>query len=354
MYLASHFIPQLTKDAHDKTKYLDGLRGVAASLVALNHAPLVIINLLHVPQSFYFPLKEAAIFGFLGSVGVQIFFCITGVLFAKKILFSSEIDWTSFFKKRLLRVVPAYVVASLLALVIVKFYTHHFRIMDVIRGAPNIFAFGLMQLPNINEFNLNRLLGVNWSLAYEWRYYVTLPIIFVMIRNLNMIAVVVGIIVFAVADMILTDNSFWVYFVSGAICTPLMHGNFSKKINYMGCTLGLAVLLIYLLYWDIFPAYGLVRWGLMTLLFFSIVVSRPYLLSTKPFVAMGSVSYSFYLLHVMIIFAVFEICHRYLIDVTLLPFWSFIILACTALAAAVFVSTISYLKIERPFMQFSN
>jgi peptidoglycan/LPS O-acetylase OafA/YrhL len=133
-----------------------------------------------------------------------------------------------------------------------------------------------------------------------------------------------------------------------------MHRNFSKKIKYIGYALTLAVLFIYLFYWDRFPLYGSVRWLLMTLLFFSIVVSRPYLLSTKPFVAMGSVSYSFYLLHVMIIFAVFEICHRYLIDVTLLPFFSFIILACTALAAAIFVSTISYLKIERPFMQLSN
>ena len=90
IYFLSCFIPQLTKDSHANTNWLDGLRGIAAILVALNHVSLVIVNLMYMPKSFYFPLKEAGLFDFLGSIGVQMFFCITGVLFAKKILFASE------------------------------------------------------------------------------------------------------------------------------------------------------------------------------------------------------------------------------------------------------------------------
>ena len=100
--------------------------------------------------------------------------------------------------------------------------------------------------------------------------------------------------------------------------------------------------------WRKFPDYGLQRWLLMTVFFLSMVMSRPYVLTLKPFVAMGTASYSFYLLHAMIVFVVIGIFNKLVMDVTLLSFNVFIILA---LALATLVSAVSYLNVERPFMR---
>jgi peptidoglycan/LPS O-acetylase OafA/YrhL len=356
MYFWACFIPKLTTDTHDKTSWLDGLRGGAAAIVALNHVPMVLINLDLVPKVFYFPVNQHTLFHFFGSIGVQIFFCITGMLFANKILFASEVDWTSFFKQRLLRLLPAYVLAATLAIFVALLLTRFstLNIMEVFSSLPNIFAFGLLPLPNINGFDLNRLIGVNWSLAYEWRYYVMLPICFVMIRNLPLILIAFVIIIFATCDVMFTGNSVWIYFVSGAVCAPLMNKKLSKRMNNLGSALTLVLLVIYVITWSKFSDYGPQRWGLMTAFFLSMVMSRPYVLTLKPFVVMGSASYSFYLLHAMIVFVVIGMFHKLVMDVTLLTFSAFIILACLALAAATLISAVSYLNVERPFMRLRD
>lgn len=356
MYLLSRFIPQLVGDGHDKTKWLDGLRGAAAALVALTHAPLVIINLHLTPQVFYFSQSALSLFKFFGIIGVQIFFCITGALFTNKVLLASDVDWTSYFRKRLLRLTPAYVAAATLALVVAALHMRFntLKVGDALSELPNIFTFGLTPLPTIDGFDFGRLLGVNWSLAYEWRYYVILPFVFLMIQRFRVLPCALVIIAFAIGDLYLTGNSSWVYFVSGAISAPLMYREVSGENKFYGFVLTMAVVIVYIFSWSRFPAFGLERWVLMTLLFMSITISKPNILTLRPFVAMGTVSYSFYLLHAMTVFIVFKACHKFVRDVTLLSFWSFTILVCLALAAAASLATISYLKVERPFMRLSD
>lgn len=125
-------------------------------------------------------------------------------------------------------------------------------------------------------------------------------------------------------------------------------------MSNLGIFLTLVVLVIYMITWRKFPDYGLQRWLLMTVFFLSMVMSRPYVLTLKPFVAMGTASYSFYLLHAMIVFVVIGIFNKLVMDVTLLSFNVFIILACLALALATLVSAVSYLNVERPFMRLRD
>ncbi|MFY9589625.1 hypothetical protein [Rickettsia endosymbiont of Halotydeus destructor] len=97
--------------------------------------------------------------------------------------------------------------------------------------------------------------------------------------------------------------------------------------------------------------YGPERWLLVTILFAAIVITKPKILTTKTIVSMGCISYSFYLLHAMVIFAVFwTVSKLYILDITMLSKFSFSMLNCIAFILATFLSTISYLYIERPFM----
>jgi len=351
MFILSCICPKLTTDAHENTRWLDGLRGLAAATVSLNHAPLVIHNLQQAPTIFPYTPHDIALFKFFGSMGVQFFFCITGVLFADKILFAEKINWTAFYRKRLLRLVPGYFAACVLALVIAAWYSWPVKekFKSLIVELPSIFSFGLMPLPNVNSFDFVRLIGVNWSLALEWRFYVMLPIIFILHRKFRWFAVV-GVVVFAVSDVILTGASFWVFFVSGAMCAPIMRRQFAMWTRVTGYIVASAILVVYACYGGKFAGYGPERWVLMTGLFSSLVIIRPWILTTKTIVAMGTVSYSFYLLHVMIIFTVFEVFHIYFMGVTFPAVPYFTIFACASMAFAVMLSTISYLYVERPFM----
>jgi peptidoglycan/LPS O-acetylase OafA/YrhL len=353
MFFLPYLFPALTEDAHQETRWLDGLRGIAATTVALNHAPFVLVNLKVVPKVFVF--QHQILFSFFGSIGVQVFFCITGMLFTSKLLFSDEVNWTSFFRKRLRRTVPGYFSACALALAIAVWYSFPVKqpIGEILVALPQILSFGLMPLPAFNGFHLGRLLGVNWSLAIEWRFYAVLPILFVLVRDLRSLALI-AIVAFAIFDSVLSGKSTWAFFVSGAICAPLMYRSFGRKVRVASYAVMAVVLFVFARYWGEFSNYGPERLLLMTVLFSSIVIARPWALSIKPLVAMGAVSYSFYLLHSMVLFVLFEAFRRYAFDVATLSLISFTALAGATLAFATMLSTASYFYIERPFMRVTG
>ncbi|WP_350649260.1 acyltransferase family protein [Pseudomonas sp. HY13-MNA-CIBAN-0226] len=101
-------------------KFINGLRGLAAVFVFVNHAPFVLTNLGITNSSFS---SWGQIYPNLGSFGVQIFFCITGFLFFDKIMKSNSIDWNGFFLARLKRVAPLYYASSIIVVLIAIIYS---------------------------------------------------------------------------------------------------------------------------------------------------------------------------------------------------------------------------------------
>ncbi|MBX7276854.1 hypothetical protein K2E95_15200 [Pseudomonas sp. ERGC3:01] len=84
--------------------------------------------------------------------------------------------------------------------------------------------------------------------------------------------------------------------------------------------------------------------------FVGLTISRPAILTVRTLVAMGSVSYSFYLLHCMILFLVFGITQHYFIDVGSLSIVSFALLAGATLSLSSIIATASYVFIEHRYM----
>ncbi len=346
--MLGRFFPTLTSDAHDNTRWLDGLRGVAAGLVALNHAPLTLINVQVTPKVFYFIPEVHPLFNLLGAFGVQLFFCTTGMLFADKLLFADKVDWTSFFAKRVRRIMPAYVVAAGAALFIAMCLTHSASVDPA--AIPPIFLFGLNGIPKINGFDMARLLGVTWTLAYEWRYYMALPIVFVRSRRypLGMLAALT---VLAFGDVALTQKSAWAFFVSGALAALLMKRDLSVGMRRAALIVAAGAVALTFWHWQIVPAYGLQHWLSVTVLFAALLVARPRILTLRPFVALGAISYSFYLFHVMTLFSVASLASHVGVDLTMLTIRQFTLLMGAALTLAMMLATASYLFIERPFMK---
>ena len=350
MIILPRFLPNLMTNTSNNLGWIEGLRGFAAILVAFNHAPLVLINLRYIPKVFILSQHDFSFLVFLGSLGVQVFFCITGMLFTHKLMSVEQVDWTLFFKKRLLRIVPGYFFACTVALMIAFFITRsHHNISTLCVNIFELLSFGLLPLPTLNGFELNRLLGVNWTLAMEWRFYLILPILFVLFqsaRKFTMI-VLVGI---ALGDMMWNSMSSWVYFVSGALCAPLMYRERQKSwtiLAYLGL---LFTMIVLYQHWENYSNYHIQRWGIMTVLFASLVILKPKFLSLKWVMAMGKVSYSFYLLHAMTLFALLGLCNHYIVDITLISAVSFTLLVGLSLTMATLFATFSFVYIEMPFM----
>lgn len=351
MLLISRLIPSLVAEEHPRTKWMDGVRGVAAILVSVNHAPLMLINLVILPKVFYFDIDDTKILSFFGAFGVQIFFCITGLLFARKILSSKPLDWTDFFEKRLRRVVPAYFMAALLALALGAWFAWPSALEPsaVIAALPALFGFGFFPMPVINGIEFYRFLGVAWSLAIEWRFYFVLPVIYIAIKK-NRNATFGAILLFAVIDLLLNASSSWVFFITGALCSLFVLKDFTGRVRAVA-TLVAVLAVVFIFYRaGIKPNYGIEQWLSVSVLFAALTISRPRVFARRTLVAMGTVSYSFYLLHVMTLCFVVGAINFYVVDVGTLSFNNYALMLGGALCLASIVSTISYIFIERRFM----
>jgi peptidoglycan/LPS O-acetylase OafA/YrhL len=129
-----------------------------------------------------------------------------------------------------------------------------------------------------------------------------------------------------------------------------MSKHFSKQVRTIASFVAVAALITIFYRVGDKSDYGLEQWVSVSILFTALTISRPRLLSARTFVAMGTVSYSFYLLHCMVLFLVFGAAHLYWTDVGLLSITNFSLLAGITLCFVSIISTVSYIFIERRFM----
>ena len=333
------------------TDWLDGLRGIAVLLVVLNHAPLVVHNLQLQPTGFVLGEQLRTLLYYLGSVGIQLFFCITGCFFAKALMPIHNVDWALFFFKRLRRLVPAYTVAVMAAVLIVGFFSQFDRnfVSSAIRAMPRMLAFGFYPLPHIGTFETVRLLGVNWTLAFEWRFYLFIPLVFVLSR-LGKAPGGVAIAVVATTLLMVEGMGVWMFFALGALASPLTLIEPTTNQRAMARTALFVTMGSMVLNWSTVDQTRVLQGLHVIVLFICVAIARPRLMVERSLVALGTFSYSLYLLHVMLLFAIFGFCNIYVVDVAALLPLPFTVLLCGAIAIVTALSAISYLWLERRFI----
>lgn len=331
--------------------WLDGLRGLAATLVLLNHIPLVITNHLLLDQTI--GPDAVDLVNYFGVVGVQIFFCITGYLFASKILGSRDIDWTEFFVRRIRRLVPGYAAAVLVALIVGAVFVDADFDFDYLGSAakafPPMMSFGIFDLPEVQGFDMGRLLGVNWTLAVEWRFYAVLPLLFAL-RRCGMMKGPLFLFAITLLLMPVLGAGIWLFFIVGAAATLLPKADFSPVWKTVLSVLALACVLSMSLNWEIFSLRKVLHGLHVAFLFFVVCILKPRWLATRAMTALGTISYSLYLLHITVLFVLFGLCHFYLFDVTELSALGFTLMSSLGIFLSVLIAALSYEKIERRFL----
>ena len=156
--------------AGQRIKELDGLRGIAVTLVLIEH---VVLN--------YYGYLLGDNKSYLGGVGVTIFFCLSGFLITSNLLRLKENNspwWVlrNFYIKRFLRIMPTYYFCLLLIWTLnledkSEFIWYH------IAYATNI----IISIKN-NWIDVG-LSGVFWSLSVEEQFYIVAPFLILFIKS---------------------------------------------------------------------------------------------------------------------------------------------------------------------------
>jgi peptidoglycan/LPS O-acetylase OafA/YrhL len=300
--------------------FIQGLRGLAVSLVVLYHAGFIFNG---------------------GFIGVDIFFVISGFVIgqslSREIAQSGKVSWSRFFFRRARRLIPA---LSLTLAIAATVYWIFFGVESVATLTKSLTS-GSLFVSNFYFFLERGYVDLAsdplrnlWSLSVEEQFYFALPILFIiagyrslskdqMLRKLQIVGVAVLIISF-VGNIILVNHSLtfsvpqfllpgrfaffspftraWEFLVGLLLAISgrqLTSRNLYQFLGSLSIT-GLLFAAWWLDSWQPFPG-----WIALPVVLASAVLMLnsgqktwfTNLISSRPFVYLGDISYSLYLLH---------------------------------------------------------
>lgn len=300
-----------------KYRSLDGLRGLAAVFVFMHHSSIWYFY----KQSNIWAVPPSKLYTQLGQGAVTMFFMITAFLFWGKIRQSSSIDWIKLYSSRVMRLAPLYYfsvfILVIFAVVMSKgeIYNapsledclHYF--LFSLGGQPNLFS-----VKNIGLFNAY----VTWTLAYEWFFYLSLPVFFIATRKPQLSRIFYYLIIpLWVVFVFYMHRYFFVaryliIFVLGIAAYEIYNLKKFKSIKLLAAgTPGSLIVVISsaLIVFNFNTAYDDYAPFLYFLIFIIIALGNNMygLLTSGPARKLGEISYSVYLLQGFILYIAFDL-----------------------------------------------
>ncbi len=279
---------------------LDGLRGIAVLLVLFEHAGV-------------------PVFGTGGTVGVTLFFVLSGYLITSllvaEIQETGRIDFIAFYTRRALRLLPAlYALLVVLAILLVlgllperavAHANYGMIFLSVIFYAANWFymaGYGLM------------VLGHTWSLAVEEQFYIFWPVLLLATLRLGRQRLALLLVLVAMAITPWRE----ILMIRGDTAHVLAGFDTHADALMLGCAvallepkypavvgwLGIAGILLLSTAWEFGPSPIFAQLSLVTMATVAstaAVAACPKALTWRPLAAVGKISYGLYLWHGIIV-----------------------------------------------------
>jgi peptidoglycan/LPS O-acetylase OafA/YrhL len=336
---------------------IDGLRGYLAFFVYVHHS-----------AAWYYHLRTgwstpSKLYGFFGGGCVAIFFMITGFLFFSKLLDArtKPVDWTRLYISRVLRLTPLYLAAMAVLFLIVA-YLSDFSLREspstLIAGILRWLGFSMCGRPDLNGVYNTYLItaGVTWTLPYEWIFYLSLPLLALLLgRPAPIQYTILGIIAVAATPffaMLIGPRAVMfgvVTFSAGILSAVLVR---SKKLCSLAkskvlSVVALACILVAIFFCDrtvrpipIGVAFAIIACG--NTLFGALTIAPSRLL--------GEISYSIYLLHGMFLFVIFQLVigHDVAVQMSPIEHWT-VAIGCTPFL--ILLCCLTFKFIEAPPMR---
>ena len=241
---------------------------------------------------------------------------ITSFLFFSKLIdaFSNKMDWLKLYLGRICRIMPLYGAVILFLLWMVALLSGFVARESPMKLFTEAAQWLLFMEPNVNGFPSTRLIiyGVQWSLAFEWMFYCSLPLfgrIFFRIRVpiVTLLIATLGLVIFLRIIFVFYPTEEWwrmCQFLGGIPAAFLARNAKAKK----WCSAGwLSILFVILLVLVVSWYHSIFDWipFLCISLFFTCIACGNDLLgllSLKVCRLLGQVSYSIYLLHGLVLY----------------------------------------------------
>lgn len=341
-----------------KNRYgaIDGLRGYLAFSVFIHHFVLT----WYWKNTGQWERPPEAYFQNLGKFGIAIFFMITGFLFISKLLSSTKpIDWYRLYQSRVFRIYPLYLFAVLLMTVIVFYQSQLQMNVDGLTLFKQYFRWLIFHGDKINDYVETRriIAGVDWTLKYEWLFYILLPLIAMLINKgrLAIFIVLIGLALLFIYPVRIEYfyTRYFILFAIGGLAVVLKSklAGFEQWIN---APLASIVVLLALVAAIFYPnTFSFLHVIFMSLFFIPIALGNTLfgLLKTKASIYLGEISYSIYLLHGAVLYVLFTLLN---INIGTLSLVNTLMWLPLVGVLVLFVATATYLAIERPFMRFGK
>ncbi|PKM30998.1 MAG: acyltransferase [Gammaproteobacteria bacterium HGW-Gammaproteobacteria-12] len=274
---------------------VQALRALAAWVVVFHHVMQVFFD-------FQADSFVGRFFAERGAVGVDIFFVISGLVIYLSTQGKRITPWR-FMLSRVLRIVPAYWLYSLIAALIIAFAN---PVMPVQKFDLHHLLLSLFFIPaeNPGGFGLYPTLNVGWTLNYEMFFYLLFALAFMLTERLRLLFIVLALAAFSLlaTQPWMSDfyrNSIVYEFVFGMLLGAIYKRGWIRQ----GLWLPLLVIAAALLaIHQVDSSMRLLHWGLpSTLIVAACIAMEPWFRDNRLLRHMGDCSYSVYLLHVIVL-----------------------------------------------------
>jgi len=327
---------------------LDGLRGILAINVFFQHA---------VTSWFYFQTKvweivDIRFYRHLGGEAVILFLIMTSFLYwSKMIAQKGQVDEGYLYRSRFLRLAPMYIFCA--ALIVFSILIQSGFDIDFKQTAKDILSWltiGLITTQSVNNVSVLPInAGIHWTLHFEWFFYLLLPILAVFLRSKKMLIMALPLAFYALSS---DDRGYWAIFFFGIIAAHWYElypkfEFFKRKISSVVPLLGLV--LVYFMY---YKPYSFSQYFVSMGVFLCFVYGSDLfgLLKTHTVKFLGTLSYSIYLIHGIVLYGVLNTADYFkpIVSMSALEFWSLITLSGLL---TIVVSSTTYRYIEYPFIK---
>jgi len=330
---------------------LDGLRGFLALGVFLTH---VVLSFRWYETGKWGGV-DAGVYGNLGKYAVASFFMITGFLFWGKIIRSQgRPSWKALYISRFRRLVPLYLfsVGLVLAVVTVKTgFQLQVGLFALAKQIASWLTFSLIEPMNVNGLPHTERInaGVLWTLAYEWKFYASLPLLAFMLTWTRFLLLVLATLAYVWTH---PEQFIVIYFLFGMLAA------YSLQTKWPAIALDskvfslLAIILLMTVIGLDHHMPSIVISLMLFLVFLTIVHGNTLFgILVRPWAKyLGIVSYSTYLLHGIVLYTGISLLNRATPVQELPPhvYWSYISLLTVVL---VLFSGLTYRFVEHPFLK---
>lgn len=253
--------------------------------------------------------------------GVSIFFSLTGFLFWNKIRSNDNPDWVRIYTDRFFRIVPLLFINTTIIVLIIALYSY-FKNSSLSGTSSIIYWYDFLNnyKPDIFNVSNSKILtaGVYWTLVYEWGFYFSLPLLWILGRKYPFaFTISLCFLIIYVSPSVTFEKGVYTYsflhFVIGMLACEL---NKSIKVSVKKLDVILLVsIIIILIYGNKLSPYSTSGYGnaiiLLVMVCLSFKSSLFGLLNIKGFVLLGEASYSIYIMHPVIIYSTLKVLNYF-------------------------------------------